>query len=113
VRGIGDKDAGGAAGTESDNGGVRFDAFVGGVHRGYGRLRLARSPICLVDPRKIVASCGRTCRTIAVATAVTEKIGQNVAELLIAEMHAGMGDGKLCRDHSCTKKHDPRFHVKV
>jgi len=53
----------------------------------------AGSPICLVDPRKIVGfvrtNLTDECSPFAPATPVTEKIGQNVAEFLIAEMHAG------------------------
>lgn len=53
----------------------------------------AGSPICLVDPRKI-AGVVRTCledecAPFAPPTAVTERIGRNVADFLIAEMRAG------------------------
>jgi len=53
----------------------------------------AGSPVCLVDPKKI-AGFVRTkledeCAPFAPSTAVTEQIGNNVAEFLIKEMKAG------------------------
>lgn len=59
----------------------------------FGVTDRAGSPICMVDPRKI-AGFVRTqlddeCAPFAPATAITEKIGCNVSEFLIAETRAG------------------------
>lgn len=51
------------------------------------------SPLCVVDPKKIagvvLTDLDDESSPFAPATAVTEKIGQNVADFLVAEMHAG------------------------
>jgi succinate CoA transferase len=51
------------------------------------------SPICVVDPKKIagivMTNLEDECGAFAPPTPVTEQIGQNVAEFLIAEMKAG------------------------
>ena len=51
------------------------------------------SPICVVDPNKIagvvLTNLDDECVPFGETTPVTERIGQNIAEFLVAEMHAG------------------------